>query len=267
VITFEPTPREYFEGTSAPARLMRMREKLDALELYGVNRVVVLRFTEAVRTMSAAEVERALLVDGLGTRHIVVGHDFRYGRGRQGDIATLRAAGAVHGFTVEEIGPFLLDGERVSSSLVRDALGIHDLERAQRLIGRPYRMTGRVQRGAQLGRKLGYPTANLALHRRVVPLWGIFAVCISGGGLVDHPAVASLGTRPTINGTVPLLEIHLFDYEGDLYGQYLSVDFVRWLRDEEKFDSLDAMVEQIHVDAARARAILGLGHAPSAVPR
>jgi riboflavin kinase/FMN adenylyltransferase len=267
VITFEPTPREYFEGPSAPARLMRLREKLEALSLYGVDRVIVLRFSEATRAMCAADFERALLVEGLGVRHIVVGHDFHYAKRREGDIETLRAAGQAHGFTVEEVGPFLLDGDRVSSSLVREALNVHDLELAERLTGRPYRMTGRVRRGSQLGRKLGYPTANLALHRKVVPLWGIFAVRITGGGVVAHPAVASLGTRPTVDGTVPLLEVHLFDFDGDLYGQYLSVDFVQWLRDEVKFDSLPAMVEQIHVDAAQARAILGLAHAPDTAPR
>jgi riboflavin kinase/FMN adenylyltransferase len=258
VVTFEPTPREYFEGSTAPARLMRLREKLEALALYGIDRVVVVRFTEAMRSMSAAEFERELLVDGLGARHIVVGHDFHYARRREGDIETLRAAGRVHDFTVEEVGPYLLDGKRVSSSLVREALNAHDVDRAEALIGRPYRMTGRVRRGAQLGRKLGFPTANLALHRRVVPLWGIFAVRVTGAGLVDHPTVASLGTRPTVNGTVPLLEVHLFDYDGDLYGHYLSVDFVRWLREEVKFASLDALVEQMHHDAAQARAVLGL---------
>jgi riboflavin kinase/FMN adenylyltransferase len=263
VITFEPTPREYFEGQTAPARLMRLREKLEALALYGIDRVVVLRFSEAMRSMSAAQFERKLLVEGLGVRHIVVGHDFHYARRREGDIGTLRAAGRAHGFTVEEVDPYLVDGERVSSSLVRDALNVHDLDRAQRLIGRPYRMTGRTRRGVQLGRKLGYPTANLALHRKVVPLWGIFAVRVSGAGLVDHPAVVSLGTRPTVDGTVPLLEVHLFNFDGDLYGQYLSVDFVRWLREEVKFESLDALVEQMHRDAAQSRELLGLAPASS----
>jgi riboflavin kinase/FMN adenylyltransferase len=142
--------------------------------------------------------------------------------------------------------------------LLREALNRGDLDRATRLLGRPYRMAGRVRRGQQLGRKLGYPTANLALHRKVVPLWGIFAVRVHGAGLVDHPAVVSLGTRPTINGTDPLLEVHLFDFDGDLYGRYLNVDFVQRLRDEQKFDSLDSLVAQMHRDAAAARAILGI---------
>ena len=256
VVTFEPTPREYFEGSAAPARLMRLREKLDALSLYGIDRVVLLRFDERVRNLTAATFEQALLADGLGVRHIVVGHDFHYARKREGNIHSLLAAGARHGFTVAEVSEFLLDGERVSSSLVREALGSNDLERAARLLGRPYRMTGRVRRGAQLGRTLGYPTANLALHRKVVPLWGIMAVRVSGAGLLEHPAIVSLGTRPTVNGVDPLLEVHLFDFEGDLYGQYLSVDFVRWLRAEQKFDSLDALVAQMDADSEGARAAL-----------
>ena len=256
VVTFEPTPREFFEGATAPARLMRLREKLEALALYGIDRVVVLRFDERMRNLGAPEFEQRLLVDGLGVRHMVVGHDFHYARKREGNIRSLRAAGEKHGFTVQEVGEFLVAGERVSSSLVREALGRNDLDRAARLLGRPYRMTGRVRRGAKLGRTLGYPTANLALHRKVVPLWGVMAVRVSGAGLQDHPAVVSLGTRPTVNGTDPLLEVHLFDFDRDLYGRYLSVDFLRWLRAELKFDSLDALVAQMHVDAAQARAAL-----------
>jgi riboflavin kinase/FMN adenylyltransferase len=253
VVTFEPSPREFFEGERAPSRLMRLREKVEALALYGVERVLVLRFEERLRAMTAQAFEQRLLHEGLGARHVVVGHDFHYASKRAGTIETLAAAGQRLGFTLEQVEPFLLNGERVSSSLVRDALGAGELARAATLLGRPYRMTGRVRRGQQLGRTLGYPTANLALQRKVVPLWGIFAVRVFGAGLAGHPAVASLGTRPTINGTDPLLEAHLFDFDGDLYGQYLSVDFVHRLRDERKFESLDALVEQIHIDAAQAR--------------
>jgi riboflavin kinase/FMN adenylyltransferase len=258
VITFEPTPREYFEGPAAPSRLTRLREKLAALAACGVDRVVVLRFDDRMRGMGADDFVDRLLVEGLGVRHLVVGHDFHFARRREGTVATLRAAGERHGFTVEEVGQFLVDGERVSSSLVREALNRGDLVRATRLLGRPYRMAGRVRLGQKLGRRLGFPTANLALHRKVVPLWGIFAVRASGAGLVDHPAVASLGTRPTVNGTDPLLEVHLFDWDGSLYGHYLDVDFVARLRDEQKFESLDALVAQMHRDAAAARRVLGV---------
>jgi riboflavin kinase/FMN adenylyltransferase len=258
VITFEPTPREFFEGPAAPSRLNRLREKLDALERYGVDRVVVLRFDRRMQGMGAGEFVDRLLVEGLGVRHLVVGHDFRFARRREGTVDTLRTAGTRHGFTVEEIAQFLVDGERVSSSLVREALNRGDLDRATRLLGRPYRMAGRVRLGKKLGRQLGFPTANLALHRKVVPLWGIFAVRASGAGLVNHPAVASLGTRPTVDGTDPLLEVHLFDWDGSLYGRYLDVDFVERLRDEQKFESLDALVAQMHRDAAAARRVLGI---------
>ncbi len=258
VITFEPTPREHFEGSAAPSRLTRLREKLAALARYGIDRVVVLRFDERMRGMGAQEFVDRLLVEGLAVRHLVVGHDFHFARRREGTVATLRQAGKAHGFTVEEVGQFLVDGERVSSSLVREALNRGDLARATRLLGRPYRMAGRVRLGQKLGRRLGFPTANLALHRKVVPLWGIFAVRASGAGLVDHPAVASLGTRPTVNGTDPLLEVHLFDWDGNLYGRYLDVDFVERLRDEQRFESLDALVAQMHRDAAAARRVLGL---------
>jgi riboflavin kinase/FMN adenylyltransferase len=258
VITFEPTPREFFEGDAAPSRLTRLREKLEALWQYGVDRVVVLRFDRRMQSMSAADFVDRLLVRGLGIRHIVVGHDFHFARRREGTIDTLREAGARHGFGVEEVGQFLLDGERVSSSLVREALNRGDLDRATELLGRPYRIAGRVRRGRRLGRTLGFPTANLALHRKVVPLWGIFAVRVSGAGLTHHAAVASLGTRPTVNGTDPLLEVHLFDFDGDLYGRYLDVDFVARLRDEKKFPSVEALVEQMHRDAAAARAALGV---------
>jgi len=258
VVTFEPTPREYFEGAEAPSRLTRLREKLEALGQYGVDRVVVLRFDDRMRGMGAQEFVNRLLIEGLAVRHLVVGHDFHFARRREGTVATLRMAGDAHGFSVEEIGQFLVGGERVSSSLVREALNRGDLARATRLLGRPYRMAGRVRLGQKLGRRLGFPTANLALHRKVVPLWGIFAVRASGPGLVDHPAVASLGTRPTVNGTDPLLEVHLFDWDGDLYGHYLDVDFVERLRDEQKFASLDALVAQMHRDAAAARRVHGL---------
>lgn len=257
VITFEPTPREFFEGDAAPARLTRLREKLEALASYGVDRVLVLRFDRRVQAMGATEFVERLLVDGLGVRHMVVGHDFHFARRREGNLALLQEAGGRHGFTVEEVGRYMDDGERVSSSLVRDALGRGDLERARKLLGRPYRMAGRVRRGAQLGRTLGFPTANLALHRKVVPLWGVFAVRVSGAGLADHPAVVSLGTRPTINGTEPLLEVHVFDFDGDLYGRYLDVDFILRLRDERRFETIDALVAQMHRDAAAARAALG----------
>jgi riboflavin kinase/FMN adenylyltransferase len=256
VVTFEPTPREYFEGAEAPARLTRLREKLQALARYDVDRVVCLYFNAELAAISARSFEEDLLSARLGVRRMVVGKDFHYSRRREGTTASLRAAGERLGFTVEEVPPFEIQGMRVSSSLVRAALEAGDLAVATRLLGRPYRISGRVQLGQRLGRKLGFPTANLALHRKVIPLWGIFAVRVDGPGFTSHPAVASLGTRPTIDGTVPLLEVHLFDFDRDLYGRNLDVDFIARLRDEVRFDSLEGLVEQMHRDAAQARASL-----------
>ena len=209
--------------------------------MYGIDRVLVLHFDARLRAMTAQAFEQQLLHEGLGAHHVVVGHDFHYGTKRAGTVETLTAAGQRLGFTLAGSRTIPAEGERVSSSLVREALERGRARTRGQLIGRPYRMTGRVRRGQQLGRTLGFPTANLALQRKVVPLWGIFAARVFGAGITAHPAVVSLGTRPTINGTDPLLEVHLFDFDRDLYGQYLSVDFVRRLRDEKKFASLDAL--------------------------
>jgi riboflavin kinase/FMN adenylyltransferase len=173
-----------------------------------------------------------------------------------GNVATLRAAGRAAGFAVTEVPPFEIDGERVSSSLVRAALDAGDMGRATRLLGRPYRMTGKVVEGAKLGRKLGFPTANLRPQRRATPLAGVFAIRVSGGSLQNAPGVASLGTRPAVNGTELLLEAHVFDFDGDLYRQSLHVDFIARLRDELDFPDMGQLVEQMKQDAARAREIL-----------
>jgi riboflavin kinase / FMN adenylyltransferase len=256
LLSFEPTPREFFARATPPARLTRFREKYAALDHYGVQRFVCLRFDSALRSMSADEFISQVLVDALGARHIVVGHDFKFGRNMAGSVETLRAAGPAAGFAVTEVPPFEIDGERVSSSLVRAALEAGDMAHATRLLGRPYRMTGRVVEGAKLGRKLGFPTANLRPQRRATPLAGVFAVRVSGGGLQNAPGVASLGTRPAVNGKELLLEAHVFDFDGDLYRQTLHVDFIARLRDELWFPDMDRLVEQMKLDAARAREIL-----------
>jgi riboflavin kinase/FMN adenylyltransferase len=255
-LAFEPTPREFFAKGTPPARLTRFRERYEAFARYGVERFVCLPFTERVRSLTADEFIERVLVQGLAVREVVIGHDFRFGRNHQGTVATLREFGSRYGFDVTEVAPFEIDGERVSSSLVRQALDAGNMSRAWKFLGRPYRITGKVVHGAKLGRKLGYPTANLRLHRRATPLAGIFAVRVSGAGLTDAPAVASLGTRPAVNGTELLLEAHVFNYSGDLYRQYLHVDFIERLRDELWFPNVDALVQQMDKDAARARQLL-----------
>lgn len=256
LLSFEPTPREYFAKATPPARLTRFREKCNALATYGVDRFVCVRFDERMRSMSPEAFTREILVDALGVRHVVVGHDFRFARDLAGNAATLRAFGAQHNFGVTEVPPFEIDGERVSSSKIRDALEAGDMAGAARLLGRPYRMTGKVIEGAKLGRKLGFPTANLRPHRRATPLAGIFAIRASGAGLHNAPGVASLGTRPAVNGKELLLEAHVFDFEGDLYRQYVHVDFIERLRDERWFPNVDELVAQMHKDAQQAREIL-----------
>jgi riboflavin kinase / FMN adenylyltransferase len=261
LLSFEPTPREFFAEVAGkgppPARLTRFREKFEALERFGVDRFVCLRFDERVRCSSHGEFVDSVLVKALGVRHIVVGHDFRFGRNNQGDVACLRTLAGSGGFEVTEVPPFEVEGERVSSSLIRAALGAGDLARAARLLGRPYRMTGKVLHGEKLGRRLGFPTANLRLHRRTTPLAGVFAIRVTGAGLVDAPGVASLGTRPAVNGKELLLEAHVFDFDGDLYRKPLHVDFIEFLREERGFANLDALVAQMQLDAAQARQILG----------
>jgi riboflavin kinase / FMN adenylyltransferase len=255
VLVFEPSSKEFIDPDGAPPRLTRWREKYLALAAQGVDRLVTLRFDETMRAMTP-ECFVDLIVDVLGTRHIVVGNDFRYGCNAVGTIDSLRAAGGAGGFGVEQIAPFVFDGVRVSSTAVRERLARSDFAGAERLLGRPYRMLGRVVHGRELGRTLGFPTANLRLMRRKPPVKGVLAVRVFGIEERALIAVASLGTRPTVDGTDMLLEVHVFDFAGDLYGREIEVEFVAKLRDEVKFDSLEALIVQMKVDAAQARDLL-----------
>jgi riboflavin kinase/FMN adenylyltransferase len=256
VLVFEPSSKEFIDPEGAPPRLTRWREKFLALAAQGVDRLVTLRFDEYMRAMTHECFVDELIVEGLGTRHMVVGNDFRYGCNAGGTIDSLRAAGEARGFGVEQIAPFVFDGVRVSSTAVRERLGSSDFAGAERLLGRPYRMLGRVVLGRQLGRTLGFPTANLRLMRRKPPIQGVMAVRVFGIEPRALPAVASLGTRPTVDGTGMLLEVHVFDFAGDLYGREIEVEFVAKLRDEVKFESLDALIQQMKNDAAQAREVL-----------
>jgi len=257
MVTFEPMPREYLMPDNPPARLTSLRERWRCLERLQLERLCVLRFGAATRGLSADQFAQ-LIAERLNPAVVVVGHDFRFGRNGDGTAEKLLAAGQRLGFAVDIVEPVTSDGERLSSSAIREALAVADLARAERLLGRPYTMTGRVVRGEQLGRKLGYPTANLRFPHRRLPVAGIFAVRIRIRGGADAPlaGVASVGTRPTVGGTEPWLEVHVFDFVGDLYGREIAVECVQFLRSELKFGSLDAMVAQIHQDAAQARQLL-----------
>ena len=254
VITFEPQPREFFARGAVPPRLSRFREKLQALRRFSVERVVCLRFDQALADMPAADFIRRLLVEGLAVRYLVVGDDFRFGRGRQGDFAMLQGAGLENGFHVAAMHTFSVDGMRVSSTRIREALAQDDLATAEKLLGRSYRLCGRVVHGDQRGRKIGFPTANLHLHRTASPVSGVYAVEVFGLDKEPLSGVANVGTRPTLGGTESRLEVHLLDFDGDIYGRYLQVDFLHKLRPERRFDSVEELAAQIRKDAAAARA-------------
>jgi riboflavin kinase/FMN adenylyltransferase len=256
VLVFEPSSKEFIDPAGAPPRLTRWREKYLALAAVGVDRLVTLRFDDEIRAMSPQCFVEQLLVADLNVRHLVVGDDFRYGAKAEGTIHSLRAAGETHGFGVEQVDAFIVDGVRVSSTVIRERLEQGDCAGAARLLGRRYRMIGRVAHGERLGRTLGFPTANLRLMRRKSPLWGILAVRVHGIDVQPRDGVASLGTRPTVNGVEPLLEVHVFDFQGDLYGRAIEVEFIAKLRDEFKFDSVELMQVQMKVDAAQARDLL-----------
>lgn len=257
-LSFEPLPREFFAPAMPPPRLTLPRAKVEGLSALGADLIGLLRFDAAMARMSPEDFVREVLVRRLRAREVWVGPAFRFGHARGGDLATLQALGAGSGFTAHEIDPVELDGERVSSTRVRAALQAGDFTLATRLLGRPYAIGGHVVRGAQLGRTLGYPTANLRFDRKAPALSGIYAVCVHGVAAHAWPAVASFGTRPTVDGREPLLEAHLFDFDGDLYGRRIEVEFVARLRDEEKFPDLPTLVAQMHRDANDARAILEL---------
>lgn len=255
-LSFEPLPREFFAAGNKPPRLTLPRAKFEGLHDLGVDVIGLLRFNRGLAAMDAQTFVREVLVTRLAAREVWVGPEFRFGHQRHGDIDTLRRVGNELGFVANEIAPVQLDGERVSSTCIRAALRDGDLTTAARLLGRPYAIDGRVVRGKQLGRTLGYPTANLRFADKAPALSGIYAAWVHGVGAQPWPSVSSFGTRPTVDGVEPILEAHLFDFDGDLYGQRIAVEFVAKLRDEEKFPDLPTLVTQMHRDAEQAHAVL-----------
>ena len=253
LITFEPQPPEFFMRDKAPARLTSFREKFVTLQRYAIDQVLVLHFNASLANMEAEEFIRRILIEGLNVRHLVVGDDFRFGRQRKGDFALLEQAGQEHGFSVVSMTSFRVDGERVSSTGIRSALAEGDFDRAERLLGRHYHMTGIVAHGDKRGRQWGFPTANIRMQRKVIPLRGVFAVEVFG--LEHEPVfgVANLGTRPTIDGMRTLLEVHLFDFSDDIYGKRINVVFRHKIRDEVRFDSFEELKQQIGHDVVSAK--------------
>ena len=258
VMSFEPTPKEFFSAANPPARLMRFREKFAALEEYGIDIFYCPRFNSAMQGIRAAAFIRQILVHGMNARHIVVGDDFHFARKREGSIDDLVRASSALQFDVDRVPSIIKDDVRVSSTEIRSALADGNVPRANSLLGRPYRMSGRIIRGRQVGRTLGFATANVDLRRRQSAVLGIYAVKVSGllEGCVD--GVASVGTRPTFDLRKPLLEVHLFDFDRDIYGEYIHVDFIAYLRGEEKFESVDELVAQMSKDVENVRSILAV---------
>jgi len=253
-LTFEPHPREFFSPATAPARLTRLRDKLEQMAAAGLDRVHVARFDAGLAALPAERFVEDVLVRGLGVAWLLVGRDFRFGAKRGGDFALLERLSKQHGVELEAMPDVSLDGERVSSSAVRSALTAGDLAAAARLLGRPFVMSGRVAHGEKLGREIGFPTANLVLRRRP-PIAGIFVVeALAEGESRPWPGVASVGRRPTVNPSAsPLLEVHLLDFAGDLYRRHLRVRFLRKLRDERKYDDVPQLRAAIVQDAEAAR--------------
>ena len=260
VMLFEPQPQEFFDPQGAPPRLMRLREKLQALRRYSVDRVLCVNFDARFAALEPEAFIRQVLIEGLGVRYLVVGDDFRFGHRRRGDFAMLQAAGREHGFQVVNLHSLAIDGARVSSTRVRAALAAADLAQAEKLLGRPVRLCGRVAHGDKLGRTLGVPTANIHLHRQNTPFKGIYVVELFGLPAEPLAGVASIGTRPTVGGTRTLLEVHLLDFDRDIYGKYVHVNFLHKLRDEQRFESLDELKTHIQQDIRDARAFFRTYH-------
>lgn len=260
VVTFEPHPREFFSPHAAPTRLTSLREKCELLERHGVARAQICRFDQSFARLSAAAFIERVLVAGLQARWVMIGEDFRFGARRGGDIGHLREAGRTAGFEVHAMptvtsAPAEGMAARVSSSALRELLSAGAVERAQTLLGRPYSISGRVMHGDKLGRTLGFPTANVQLRHNRPPLTGIYAVTVDGLGSAPLPAVASMGVRPTVTSSGEMrLEVFIFDFDRDIYGHHVRVDFLTRLRDEEKYDDLETLKARIAQDCADARA-------------
>ena len=260
VIVFEPLPREYFSPLQAPARIMSFWEKCRALERQGVDRVLRIRFNERLREMSAQQFVDDIFVAGLGVRYVVLGDDFRFGNDRQGDVKFIQEQGRRYGYDAGPTPTCSLDGERISSTRIREALESADFVQAQRLLGRPYSISGKVIYGRQLGRTIGTPTANLELRRLRAPLSGVYAVEVSGGGLDQAQGVANVGVRPTVDDSIKAnLEVHLLDREIELYGQHIEVTFRHKLREEHKFGSVEELRENIARDIENTRSWFARG--------
>lgn len=256
VIVFEPQPAEYFAGESAPARLTRLREKVMLLSGLGIDRLLILRFDAALAALPADEFVRRILIEGLGVQSLTIGDDFKFGKRRTGDFSVLQRFAQRHGFVLRRADSLLLEGERVSSTLIRAKLLAGEMRGVECMLGRRYFIAGRVVHGHKRGREIGFPTANLDLHRIKSPLAGIYAVSVRGLGGAPIPGVAYLGSRPIIDDPRFVLEVHLFDFDAECYGKHLEVEFVAKVREDMVFSSFDALSAQIAKDCEAARVMI-----------
>ena len=262
VMIFEPQPLEYFLGDNAPSRLMRLREKVIGFDGLPVDHLLITRFNRQFANLDAEKFIEDILIRKLNVKHLVIGDDFHFGKARRGNFAMLQEKGRQWGFTVEDTGSFYVDGLRVSSTLIRDALAVGDLQQAERLLGHSYSVCGRIVHGEKRGRALGYPTANIKLHRKNTPLQGVYAVTMTGLGEKAIKGIANVGTRPTVDGdSKVILETHLFNFDQEIYGRYVEVHFKQKIRDEMRFHSLDKLKAQIETDVALTRKIFADSHA------
>jgi len=253
IMSFEPLPQEYFAPETAPARLTRLREKWCALETTGVDQFLCIKFNHWLADLTAEEFIEQILVERLHVRYLVIGDDFRFGKGRTGNFEMLKAAGAKHGFEVVNSHSHCLNGERISSTAIRHALSNNELQHAEQMLGRAYKICGRVAHGDKRGRTIGFPTANIKLHRHATPLNGVYAVTMSGIAEHEVNGVANIGKRPTVDGHNLQLEVHLYDFDKEIYGEQVCVEFKLKIREEKRFESFDALKEQIIKDSKQAK--------------
>jgi riboflavin kinase/FMN adenylyltransferase len=256
IMFFEPQPLEYFLGDNAPSRLMRLREKVIEMAKLPVDNLLIVRFNQNFANRDAEQFIEHILIKTLNVKHLVIGDDFHFGKARRGNFAMLKEKGRLNGFTVEDTGSFQLGGLRISSTLIRDALVAGDLKRAEKLLGHCYSVCGRIAHGDKLGRTIGYPTANIRMHRKNTPVNGVFAVTMTGIDGLEFEGVANVGTRPTLDGgSKVILETYLFDFNKEIYGRYVEVHFHQKIRDESRFHSLEELKAQIVKDVAETKKI------------
>ncbi|MCP4412122.1 MAG: bifunctional riboflavin kinase/FAD synthetase [Gammaproteobacteria bacterium] len=257
VMIFEPHPEELFNSDNPPARLTRLREKLQQFRYFNVDRVVLVKFNQQFAQMTAEQFVTDLLLDKLGVKHLIIGDDFHFGCKRQGNYQLLTRMAEQHNFYLENTCTLSLGEERVSSTAVREALTSRDMKKAEALLGRVFSMSGRVFHGDKRGRQIGFPTANLLLHRNVLPLNGVFAVNLilneGKSNTTEHQGIANIGRRPTVDGIREQLEVHLFDFDADIYGKAVTVEFLQFVRSEQKFSSIEQLKAQIEKDVASVK--------------